>query len=520
MVPPGDATPPPAEPLLTMRGVSKQFGGTQALADAGIEVAAGEIVALLGENGAGKSTLIKILAGVLAIDAGAIGYRGRDVTHGAALRRLPIAFIHQDLGLIEWMTVAENISLMLGFPRRFGLIDWSAARARAQQALDTLGADIDPDLRIHGLSRTEKSLVAIARALAAEAEILVLDEPTASLPADEVARLFAALRRLRARGVGMIYVSHRLDEVFEIADRMVILRDGRLVAERRVAETSPEEAILLIVGREPSQVFRRPARHEGDARLTFDRVTTDCAGPLDCGMRAGEVVGLVGLRGAGQESIGRALFGLAPITAGRIMLDGEAVRVSSPRDAIALGINLVCADRSTESIVPGLSVRENLFVNPCAMGRKLTTYLDPEQESRVACALGDRIALRPNDPSLPIDWLSGGNQQKVVVGRWLHLDGRVYVFEDPTAGVDVGAKAEIYRLFDVALERGATILIVSTDFEEVAKVCHRALVFDRGRVVAECRGDELSVENLLAAAAARIGRVGLEGRDGRAVTEI
>src|SRR5262245_1390095 len=520
MVPPGPVTPPPAQPLLTMRGVSKQFGGTQALADAGIEVGASEIVALLGENGAGKSTLIKILAGVHVLDGGTISYHGREVTSGAALRHLPIAFIHQDLGLIDWMTVAENISLMLGFPRRFGVIDWNATRGRAQQALDALGADINPDLRVHNLSRTEKSLVAIARALAAEAEILVLDEPTASLPADEVARLFTALRRLRSNGVGMIYVSHRLDEVFEIADRMVILRDGRLVAERRVAETTPEEAILLVVGRGPPRVCRRPARHKGEARLMLDRVTTDCAGPLDCGMRAGEVVGLVGLRGAGQESIGRALFGLSPVTAGRIMLDGQAVRVSSPRDAIALGINLVCADRSAESIVPGLSVRENLFLNPCAMGRKLTTYLEPERESRVACDLGDRIALRPNDPSLPIDWLSGGNQQKVVVGRWLHLDGRVYVFEDPTAGVDVGAKAEIYRLFDVALERGATILIVSTDFEEVAKVCHSALVFDRGRVVAECSGDELSVENLLAAASARVGREGREGWDGRAVTEI
>ena len=526
MVSPGDTTPPPAQPLLTMRGVSKQFGGTQALADAGIDVGAGEIVALLGENGAGKSTLIKILAGVHALDAGAITYRGRDVTHGAGLRRLPIAFIHQDLGLIEWMTVGENISLMLGFPRRFGLIDWNAARARAEAALEALGADIDPDLRVHHLTRTEKSLVAIARALAADAEILVLDEPTASLPADEVARLFAALRRLRSRGVGMVYVSHRLDEVFEIADRMVILRDGRVVAERPVAGTSPEEVIFLIVGREPSQVFRRPAAHEGSARLLFDRVTTDCAGPLDCGMRAGEVVGLVGLRGAGQESIGRALFGLSPVTGGRIMLDGEAIRVSSPRDAIALGINLVCADRAAESIVPGLSVRENLLLNPCALGQKLTTYLQPERESRVACDLGERVALRPNDPSLPIDWLSGGNQQKVVVGRWLHLNGRVYVFEDPTAGVDVGAKAEIYRLFDVALERGATILIVSTDFEEVAQVCHRALVFDRGRVVAECHGDELSVENLLAAASARVGREAwsgpdkLKGRHGHAVTEI
>ena len=293
--------------------MSKQFGGTQALIDAGIDVGAGEIVALLGENGAGKSTLIKILAGVHALESGTVTYRGRDVTH--ALRRLPIAFIHQDLGLIEWMTVAENISLMLGFPRRFGMIDWNAARTRAEDALKVVGADIDPDRRVHHLTRTEKSLVAIARALAADAEILVLDEPTASLPANEVARLFTALRLLRARGVGMIYVSHRLDEVFEIADRMVILRDGRVVGERSVRETSPEEVILLIVGREPSQVFRRPARQQGSARLIFEQLTTDDAGPFDCRMRAGEVVGFVGLRGAGQESVGRALFGLAPATA-------------------------------------------------------------------------------------------------------------------------------------------------------------------------------------------------------------
>jgi len=501
-----------------MRSVSKHFGGTQALIDAGIVVSAGEIVALLGENGAGKSTLIKILAGVHALDAGTVTYRGRDVTH--ALRRLPIAFIHQDLGLIEWMTVAENISLMLGFPRRFGLIDWGAARTRAEDALNVVGADIDPDLRIHHLTRTEKSLVAIARALAADAEILVLDEPTSSLPANEVARLFTALRLLRSRGVGMIYVSHRLDEVFEIADRMVILRDGRVVGERRVNETSPEEAILLIVGREPSQVFRRPAQQHGGARLLFEQLTTEDAGPFDCRMRAGEVVGFVGLRGAGQESVGRALFGLAPAISGRIVLDGRAIvdgrasRVSSPREAMRLGINLVCADRITESIVPGLSIRENLFLNPVAAGLNLASYLGPGQESQAAFELGERVGLRPNDCSLPIEWLSGGNQQKVVIGRWLHLDGSVYVFEDPTAGVDVGAKAEIYRLFDVVLKGGATILIVSTDFEEVAKICHRALVFDRGQIVAELSGDDLCAENLLAAASARIGRVGQVGRVG------
>jgi ribose transport system ATP-binding protein len=238
-------------------------------------------------------------------------------------------------------------------------------------------------------------------------------------------------------------------------------------------------------------------------------------------MRAGEVVGLVGLRGAGQESMGRALFGLSPIGGGRILLDGEAVAPSSPRDAIARGINLVCADRMAESIVPGLSIRENLFLNPVAAGRTLTSYLDPSDESQAACELGERIGLKPNDPSIPIDWLSGGNQQKVVVGRWLNLEGRIYVFEDPTAGVDVGAKAEIYRLFDVALERGATILIVSTDFEEVAKVCHRALVFDRGQVVAEFSGDDLCVENLLAAASATVQKVRLKAEPtSDAITEI
>ena len=488
-----------------MRGVSKRFGGTRALSDARIEVGAGEIVALLGENGAGKSTLIKILAGVHSLDSGTVTYRGRDVTH--ALRHLPIAFLHQDLGLIEWMTVAENISLMLGFPRRFGMIDWDAARTRAERALEVVGADIDPEMRVHDLTRSEKSLVAIARALAAEAEILVLDEPTASLPANEVARLFIALRRLRARGVGMIYVSHRIDEVFEIADRMVILRDGRVVGERVVSETSPEETILLIVGREPSLVFKRPSQHEGAARLVFEQVTTEAAGPLNCRIRSGEVVGFVGLRGAGQECVGRVLFGLAPVTGGRMLLDRRTIAPVSPRQAMDLGINLVCADRVAESVVPSLSIRENLFLNPVAAGHTLVWYVTPDRESRAAFELGERIGLKPNDCSLPIEWLSGGNQQKVVVGRWLHLEASVYVFEDPTAGVDVGAKAEIYRLFDIVIQRGGTILIVSTDFEEVAKICHRALVFDRGRVVAELAGEDLCAENLLAAASASVGQV-------------
>ncbi len=495
---------PMADPndLLVVQSISKHFGGTEALCDVSMSLKASEILALLGENGAGKSTLIKILAGVYTLDKGSVALRGLDVTH--SLRRLPIAFIHQDLGLIDWMTVAENICMTLGFPRRHGLIDWSATRGRAAAALEMLGADIDPDIRIQNLSRTEKSLVAIARALAAEAEILVLDEPTASLPADEVARLFSALRRLRSRGVAMIYVSHRLDEVFEIADRMVVLRDGRVVGERLVGETTPDEAILMIVGREPSQVFQRPAERQGAPRLVLESVMVDAVGPVDCHIHAGEIIGFVGLRGAGQEIVGRALFGVTPITGGRVLLDGETLAATSPREAMSRGVDLVCADRVGESIMPTLTVRENLLLNPVAAGLSLFSVLAPGRETRAALELGQRVGLRPNDPTLPIELLSGGNQQKVVIGRWLNLAAKVYVFEDPTAGVDVGAKAEIYRLFDVALEAGAAILIVSNDFEEVAKVCHRALAFSRGRVVAQLVGADLSVENLLAEASANI----------------
>jgi ribose transport system ATP-binding protein len=314
------------------------------------------------------------------------------------------------------------------------------------------------------------------------------------------------LRMLRSRGVGIIYVSHRLDEVFEIADRMVVLRDGRVVGERKTADTTPEEAILMIVGREPSQVFRRPMQRAGEARLVLDALVVDDVGPVDCAIHGGEVVGLVGLRGAGQESVGRALFGLLPRQTGRILLDGAALTSASPRHAMAAGIHMIGADRAADSIVPTLTIRENLFLNPLAAGLRPWSMLRPGREARAASELGRSVGLRPNDPSLPIEWLSGGNQQKVAVGRWLHLKGKVYVFEDPTAGVDVGAKAEIYRLFDVALKAGAAILIVSTDFEEVAKVCHRALVFDRGRVVAELAADDLSVENLLGAASARVGQ--------------
>ena len=424
-------------------------------------------------------------------------FRGGDVT--ASLRRLPIAFIHQDLGLIDWMTVAENICLTLGFPRRYGLVDWARGAPARRRRRSKCSAPTSIPTSASRASAAPRSRWSRSPGRSPrEAEILVLDEPTASLPADEVARLFAALRRLRARGVGMIYVSHRLDEVFEIADRMVVLRDGRVVGERHVAETTPDEVILLIVGREPSQVFRRPAERDGSPRLVLDRVMVDAVGPVDCEIHAGEIVGFVGLRGAGQESVGRALFGVLPTTRRAAFCStAKTMAAASPREAMATASTWSAPIGSGESIMPNLTVRENLFLNPVAAGLSLFSMLGPGRESRAALdarpagrACGRTI--RPADRA-PVRRQSAEGRSS---GAGCISQAKVYVFEDPTAGVDVGAKAEIYRLFDVALQAGAAIVIVSTDFEEVAKVCHRALVFDRGRVVAElARGRSLGRES-------------------------
>ena len=482
--------------------VAKSFGGTQALRGVSLHVDRGEIVALLGENGAGKSTLIKILGGIHTADEGRVLIDGVPYAHtpGRVDTRQAVAFIHQDLGLIDWMTVAENMALSRGFTRNFGLINWHAAQERAAEALERVDCRFDPETRVGDLTRTEKSLVAIARALAVDCDFLVLDEPTASLPADEVERLFTALRPLRAKGVGMIYVSHRLDEIFRIADRAAVLRDGALVGIRNVGHTDTEELVSLIVGRKTRDI-ERPSANDGETVLQTEGLTTRKAGPVDMSIRRGELVGLVGLRGAGHESISRALFG-AEDSSGTIRLEGRRPDLSSPRSAMEAGIGLVARDRIVESIAPQLTIRENAYLNPAASGRGLFDFKLSSREEAEAEELGRSLDLSPNDPTLAIDALSGGNQQKVVVGRWLETNRTLLIAEDPTAGVDVGAKAEIYALLFEALASGMAVLVVSTDFEEVASICHRALVFSRGQIVANLSGVSLSTETLIQAASA------------------
>ena len=522
--------------------VSKNFGGTQALRSVSLHIERGEIVALLGENGAGKSTLIKTLGGLHVPDAGRVLIDGAEYLHkpGKVVAGPQVAFIHQDLGLIEWMSIAENIALAVGFPKTRGLISWRETEEIARQALRLVDSDFDPTTRISSLTRTEKSLVAIARALVVECDFLVLDEPTASLPADEVERLFNALRPLRAKGVGMIYVSHRLDEIFNIADRVAVLRDGEMVGVRDINHTSPEELVTLIVGQKTREILKPALDTKASvtsalssgapgtgvttsnsasksasiaatvaandaAVLRIQDMQTRRVENLNLSLQYGEMLGLVGLRAAGHEDIGRALFGLAQNNA-TVWLDGKQVQLTSPARAIELGIGFLAGDRIVESVAPALSICENTFINPLVRGRRLMQLQRTNSELKKAKGLGELVGLSPNDPTLPIESLSGGNQQKVVVGRWLDTGRKILIAEDPTAGVDVGAKAEIYKLLFDATQSGMGVLVVSTDFEEVATICHRALVFSRGSCVAELKGIDLSTETLIQEASAREAR--------------
>lgn len=497
-----NVTIPPsgAEPLVRIRGLRKRFGGTVALAGVDVDVHAGSVLALLGPNGAGKSTLIKVLSGVHHADAGQITVDGHPLGSHAASHSM--SFIHQDLGLVEWMTVAENIALGTGYARRAGLISWRRTREVSTDALRIVAAHLDPDAPIAHLAPTERSLVAIARALAARAKLIVLDEPTARLPAADCARLFRVLHALRDRGHGILYVSHRLDEVYEVADTFVVLRDGHVVSHGPLAGHSPARLVHDIVGEELTHRHRARIPADGPAVLTLDGVRTAGAGPVSLELRAGEVLGLVGLSGAGHMDLGRALAGARPIVDGRVLLGGRPYHPRRVADAVGLGVGLVPGDRQQEGCLAELTVRENLLANPRADSPPARRWISPRRERAEAGTLIERFSVRPRDSEAPIATLSGGNQQKVMISRWLRVGLRLLILEEPTASVDVGAKAAVYRLLDEALAAGLAVLLISTDFEEVAGACRRALVFVGGSVTAELSGPALTVAGLTRSASA------------------
>jgi ribose transport system ATP-binding protein len=484
--------------LLEVSRLSKRFTGTLVLNAVDFDVHAGEIHALLGENGAGKSTLIKVLAGVHRADAGEVRFGGRAVDPVA--EKLPVTFIHQDLGLVDSMTVAENVAVLAGYPRRHGLISWSEARAAAAMALERMGGGVDPDARVGNLPAAEKSIVAIARAIAIKCKLLALDEPTAALPEADVARLHAVLKLLRKDGIGIVYVTHRLDEVFRIADRVTVLRDGRNVTTKPVADTTPQRLVQDIVGRSLTELFVRPPSPATETVLSVRDLIAAGAGPMSFKLAKGEILGLVGLRGAGHDVVGRTIFGDVTSSEGSILFEGQPLGIHTPRDAIMKRIGFVSSKRGEESLARSMTVRENLYVNPVMNGVKLLQPIRPRYEYGHCREVLQRFSVRPNDPERIIATLSGGNQQKVIVARWMEAGSRLLVLEEPTFGVDVGSKSDIYRLLEEGLARGLAVLLISSDFEEVAGICHRALIFDRGKVTAELRRQDLSVARLTALA--------------------
>jgi ribose transport system ATP-binding protein len=487
--------------VLAVSGLTKRFAGTLALDRVDLAVAAGEIHALVGENGAGKSTLIKILAGVYPADAGEVRLMGRPVDPYA--ESLPLSVVHQDLGLVDELSIGENVALVAGFPRRRGLIDWSRVWQRAREIYLAMAVEPpDPRLPVGTLSAASKAVLGIARALARRARIVILDEPTAALPSADAAQLFGVLQRLRAAGCSIIYVSHRLDELFGLADRVTVLRDGRRVRTAAIADITPPQLIEDMLGRPLESLHA--AHHPQDRPRPLLEVRALCnerVGPVSFHVGAGEIVGLVGLRGAGHEAIGRMIFGSLRPQAGEIRLDGAILPTGEGvRKRIRRGIALLPADRGAESTLPGMSLLENLFPSPVLVGRSAWRPFSPSRQQRQAQYALSRLAVRPRAPTALIDWLSGGNQQKVCVGRWLDVKARLYVMEEPTAGIDVGAKFAIHRLLDDVANNGAGILVISSDFEEVATLCDRALVIGRGLVSGELRGPGLTVDNLIAQA--------------------
>jgi len=504
-----------APPRLSVAGITKEFPGVRAVDDVSFDLLSGEIHALCGENGAGKSTLIKVLSGFYPAGQfrGEIRLDGRPVRFGGihAAEAHGIALIAQELALVPELSVEEN--LVLGRePRRLGLIDRTAMRGEATGALERVGLDVAPERPVRTLGIAQQQMVEIAKALAKRASILVLDEPTAALTGHDAARLLDLLRELRGRGVSAIYVSHRLDEVFAIADRITVLRDGRVVDSGSAFEMPRERVIARMVGREVVESAPRAGASTG-ARVLEVRGWTldDPARPgrrvleaVDLDLNAGEVLGIAGLMGAGRTALVASLFGAARSRVeGSLAIGGGAARApfGSPAESLAAGLALLTEDRKRSGLVPAASVEENLTL--ATLGRFTRRGLLDTNARAAACrASVAELAIRAPGLETPVERLSGGNQQKVALGRWLMAEPRVLLLDEPTRGVDVGARAEIYRLIASAVARGLGVILVSSDLPELLSQSHRVLVMSRGRIVATLAGASATPEAVMAAATA------------------
>jgi rhamnose transport system ATP-binding protein len=487
-------------PLIDIQGVSKSFGGDRALTDVSLQLFPGEVHALCGENGAGKSTLIKIITGAHAPDSGTLRFNGQviDRLDPGLSRAMGIAAIYQQPALFPDLTVAENIGLRLERGGPWRLLRWAERRRTARALLDRVGANIAVDEPVRHLTMPQQQLVEIAAALGGSAKVLILDEPTASLSDREVDNLFRVIRELRDQGVGMIYISHRMEELSQIADRVTVLRDGRLVATKPMRELSRSELIRLMVGRELASVFPKLDVELGRIVLETRALACKSSGVQDVSIsvRAGEILGLAGLVGAGRTELARVLFGLTPADSGQIILNDAPVRVDSPARAVELGIAYVPEDRRRHGVILEMSVAAN---STLAILRKIARggLLDFAEERAIADSFIRRFSIKTVSNRAPVGMLSGGNQQKVALARWLATEPSLIILDEPTQGVDVGAKSEIHRLMGELAQRGLAIIMISSELPEVLGMSDRIAVLHGGRIVGVLGRAEATQEKVL-----------------------
>jgi len=484
--------------VLEMRGITKRFPGVTALDEVDFTLRPGEVHGLVGENGAGKSTLMKILAGAQPMDAGEILVAGAParITSPHDARDLGISMIYQEFNLVPRLSVAENI--FLGRPPRMGRrISWRRLHGDAREVLDRIGVDLDTHLPVGELSVAQQQMVEIAKALSINARIIVMDEPSATLTGHELETLFELILRLRRSGIGVVYISHRLEELFSIAQRVTVMRDGRHIATNDMCDVTRDALIRMMVGREVSEARPENDRGTGDERLRVEGLGRRGAfHNVSFALKAGEIVGLTGLVGSGRTEVARTVFGADRPDTGEIRVDGEPVRIRSPREAIAHGIGLLTEDRKNQGLVLMMSVRENITAsNLAALGPG--PFLLPRRERPIAARFVEELHVKTPSIEQLVRNLSGGNQQKVVLAKWLFTQSRVLIFDEPTRGIDVGAKAEIYRIIRDLAAAGTAVLVISSELPEILHLCDRILVMHEGRVTGEISGAGATQEEIM-----------------------
>jgi len=499
--------PDTAPTLISARGLSKSFNGVRALEDVPFDLRPGEVHVLMGENGAGKSTLMKILTGIYRRDAGEILLDGTpvDFTSPRQAQAAGISIVHQELNLMNHLTAAQNIFIGRE-PRRGWLLDENRLNAQAAALFERIKLALDPRTVVGTLTVARQQMIEIAKALSHEARVLIMDEPTAALNREEVEDLFRVVRELRAQGVGIVYISHKMDELARIADRVTVMRDGRHVATVPMAGTSIDQLIAMMVGRELGQLTREPVpATDGEVVLEVQGLARrGVLHDVSFELRRGEILGFAGLMGAGRTEVARAVFGADAIDAGSIRVHGREMTVRSPEQAVAAGIGYLSEDRKHFGLATGLDVQDNILLASLARFRKGPGFVDDARGRRAAQDLVQRLSIKTPSLQQQARFLSGGNQQKVVIAKWLLRDCDILFFDEPTRGIDVGAKAEIYKLLKALAAQGKAIVMISSELPEVLLLSHRVIVMCEGRISGELPGSAATQENIMQLATARV----------------